>query len=180
MRNTKHGVAVFLVAIMSLLLSFSTVEADEVSNEIWNAINKIDENLTSPLAKAGLEKLVLNFLRMRIDFQKDAHVKQDNFKKGFMEVFAVFQAHLWGGKFNVIKSKDSIGPIVEQMALAYKKNENNFLELMSLFKTKVKTTLKIEVGLIRQSQIYFSLILFDFNGGQYEKAKKFTYIWPFC
>lgn len=170
-----------VLVVLSLVIVGNTVAKGEeqIISKIFMSIERIDENLKSPFAKAGLELTVWNFYKARIALSPNKYEMTKDFKQGFLQAFSVFKKRLWLGGFEGLKSKFR-NSYLNEMIRSYNKNRANFLKLTeSLAKTTCFPP-NFSSDLIIESQIYFSLLLLDVDKHEWSKAKKFTYIFPFC
>ena len=171
---------VILVILSMAIIGNTLARADEqIVNEIRVSIDRMDDNLQSPFAKAGLEMTVWNFYRARVALSPNEYEMTDDFKQGFLQSYLVFKKRLWAGDFKGIKSKieDSY---LNEMEKSYNQNRVKYLGFIGSLAETPYFPPHYSSDLIIESQTYFSLLLFDAQEGEWAKAKKFTYIFPFC
>jgi len=171
---------VILVILSLAIISNTLARAEEqIVSEIRMSIDRMDDNLQSPFAKAGLEMTVWNFYRARVALSPNKYETTNDFKQGFLKSYLVFKKRLWAGDFKRIKSK--IGKShLKEMEKLYNKNRTKYLGFIGSLAETPYFPPHYSSDLITESQTYFSLLLFDAQEGEWAKAKKFTYIFPFC
>ena len=172
---------IVILVIFSLAIIGNTLARaeEQIVSEIRMSIDRMDDNLQSPFAKAGLEMTVWNFYRARVALSPNKYEMTNDFKQGFLQSYFVFKKRLWAGDFKGLKSK--IGDsYLNEMGKSYNQNRIKYLDFIgSLAKTPYFPP-HYSSDLITKSQAYFSMLLFDAQEGEWAKAKKFTYIFPFC
>ena len=167
---------IFSLAIISN--TFARAEQQIVS-EIRKSIDRMDDNLQSSFAKAGLEMTVWNFYRARVALSPNQYEMTNDFKQGFKQSYFVFKNRLWAGDFEGLKSK--IGEsYLKEMEKLYNQNRTKYLGFIKSLAETPYFPPHYSSDLITESQTYFSLLLFDVQEREWAKAKKFTYIFPFC
>jgi hypothetical protein len=168
----------FLAALLTLFVA-GTAKGQDVSNEIRTALAMMDEELKSPFARIGLESMVLTIYRARIDLAPMGYERTDSFQQGFMASFSVFRERLARGEFQDLRSQVDDNTI-QEMASSYRKNAEVFSRFQSAVMEKSELVRRQSPELIRRSLIYYALVLYAAGREQWEKAKKNTYIFPFC
>ena len=170
--------AFIVIIFVSIGTTFS--DAEELNIQAMRmSINKMEDNLRTPFAKTGLEMTVWNFYRARTALSRTNYEGTRSFKEGFKQCFAVFQKRLRAGNFQEISSKIR-DKNLRVMAESYQRNKYKYLYFM---KSALETPYfppRYSLDLVTKAQFYYSLILFDAAKDQWAKARKFTYIFPFC
>jgi len=172
---------IVILMIMSLSIIANTLcrAEEKIVSEIRTSIDRMNENLQSPFAKAGLEMTVWNFYRARIALSPNNYEVTNDFKQGFLQSYLVFTKRLWSGDFKALKPR--IGDsYLNEMEKSYNKNRDKYLSFIRSLAETPYFPPHYPSDLIIESQAYFSLLLFDVQKGEWEKAKKFTYFFPFC
>ena len=172
---------IVMLVILSLLIAGNTLAKAEgqIVSEVRMSIDRMDDSLQSPFAKAGLEMTVWNFFRARVALSPNNYEMTNNFKQGFLKSYSVFKNRLWAGNFVGLKSK--IGDnYLNEMEKLYNKNKTKYLSFIRSLANTPYFPPRYSLDLITESQTYFSLLLFDVQEREWAKAKKVTYISPFC
>jgi len=172
---------IVILIILSLTIIGNTLGRAEqqIVREIRMSIDRMDENLQSPFAKAGLEMTVWNFYRARVALSPNEYEKTNDFKKGFLQSYLVFKKRLWEGDFKGLKSKINV-KYLNEMGKLYNQNSSKYLGFIKSLTGTPYFPPRYSSDFITESQTYFSLLLFDVKEDRWAKAKKFTYIFPFC
>jgi len=173
--------AIAILIILSVIIIGNRLGRAEqqIVSQIRMSIDRMDENLQLPFAKAGLEMTVWNFYRARVALSPNRYEMRNDFKQGFLQSYLVFKKRLWEGNFEGLKSK--IGDShLNEMGKAYNQNRDKYLFFIRSLAETPYFPPHYSSDLIFQSQAYFSLLLFDVQEDEWAKAKKFTYIFPFC
>jgi len=171
---------VILVILSIAIIGNTLARAEEqIVSEIRMSIDNMNDNLQSPFAKAGLEMTVWNFFRARVALSPNKYEMNYGFQKGFLKSYLVFKKRLWKGDFKEIKSKIKRSDL-KKMGKSYNQNRDKYLNFIGSLPKTPYFPPNYPSGLIFKSQTYFSLLLFDENKNEWEEAKKFTYIFPFC
>ena len=66
------------------------------------------------------------------------------------------------------------------MVKSYQKNKDKYLDFIRLSAVTPYFPPQYPVDFITESQLYYALLLFDVEVALWVKAKKFTFIFPFC
>ena len=172
---------IVILVILSLAIIGNTLgrAEEQIVNEIRMSIDRMDDNLQSPFAKAGVEMTVWNFYRARVALSPNKYEITNDFRQGFLQSYLVFTKRLWAGDFKGLKSK--IGDsYLNEMGKSYNQNRVKYLGFIGSLAETHYFPPHYSSDLIIESQAYFSLLLFDAQEGEWAKAKKFTYIFPFC
>lgn len=172
---------IVVLAVLCLAIIGNTVLRAEkrIVSEIRISIDRMDDNLQSPFAKSGLEMTVWGFYRARVELHPNKYEESKRFKQDFLRSYLAFKERLWAGNFGGIKSK--IGDrFLKEMAKSYSQNRTKYLDFIKSLREASYFPPGYPPGLIIESQAYFSVLLFDAQKSEWEKAKKFTYIFPFC
>lgn len=180
MRKSMVIINILLVLFFLFIINNTSAGADEkIISKISISIKKMDDNLKSPFAKAGLEMTVWNFYKARVAHSINRYEMNKEFQQGFMQSFLIFKKRLWAGNFQNLKSKID-NSYLEAMEKSYKQNKAKYLGFKKSLNEMSYFPPNYSLNLITESQAYFSLILFDVQKNEWVKAKKFTYIFPFC
>ena len=172
---------IVILVVLSLAIICNTLARaeEQIVNEIRMSIDRMDDNLQSPFAKASLEMTIWNFYRARVDLSPNRYEMTNDFKQGFLQSYFVFKKRLWAGDFKGLKSK--IGDsYLNEMGKSYNQNRVKYHGFIRLLTETSYFPPHFSLDLIIESQAYFSLLLFDVQESEWAKAKKFTYIFPFC
>jgi hypothetical protein len=179
MNPTKQYVAVFLLLACVLCSVTATASAPAISDELKLAVSSMDQELKSPFAKVRLERIVLTVFRARVDLAPKGYERDPEFQKNFERSFSIFRTRLWNGEY------ENAGRLMDvkmsgEVASAYARNEKDWESFLSAATAKSDFLRGLPPGLVRRSQIYFSLILLSESKDEWEQARKFTFIFPFC
>ena len=177
MRNTLKFFIIILF-IVSLFIPLSGFGSD-ISAQFKASLNEIPHELASPIAKAGLESIVFQFYRARVEFAPNSYEPSNDFVSTFEKSFDAFRVLLYSVDLSAVKEKVSTD-YISKMEKSYSKHEKNFTEFSNALVGKVNFFKNIHPSAILKSQMYFSFILSGFNKGEWLSSRKFTHIWPFC
>ena len=178
-RGKPMAVSVFL-AIFFILICSTFSGAEELNVQAMRiSIGRMEDNLRTPFAKAGLEMTVWSFYRARVALSPNKYEANMDFQEGFKESFAIFQKRLRAGKFQEIQYKIEESNL-RTLEKSYQRNKNKYLDFIRSTPITPYFPPNYPVGFITESQLYYSLLLFDVEKGLLAKAKRFTYIFPFC
>ena len=176
----KLVAVIAFVVIFSISICSTFSGAEELNVQAMrSSISRMEDNLRSPFAKASLEMTVWNFYRARVALSPNNYEAKEDFQGGFRESFAIFQKRLRAGNFQEIRYKIEESDL-KALEKSYQKNKNKYLEFIKSTYVTGYFPPHYPVNLITESQLYYSLLLFDVVKDLLAKAKKATYIYPFC
>jgi hypothetical protein len=180
MYKGKLIAVIAFVAIFSILFCSALSGAEQLSvQSMHTSISRMEENLRSPFAKAGLEMTIWDFYRARVALSPNKYEAREDFQKGFRESFAIFQKRLTAGNFQQIQYKIKEDDL-KSFEKSFEKNRVKYLEFMKSMAVTEYFPPYYPVNFITESQLYYSLLLFDVGKDLLTKARKLTYIYPFC
>ena len=180
MYKGKLIAVIAFVAIFSILFCSALSGAEQLSVQSMDtSINRMEDNLRSPFAKAGLEMTIWNFYRARVALSPNKYETTGYFQKGFRESFAIFHKRLTAGNFQEIQYKIKEDDL-KSFEKSFEKNRVKYMEFVKSMAVSQYFPPYYPVNLITESQLYYSLLLFDVGKELLTKARKFTYIYPFC
>jgi len=177
MRNTLKifFILLFVVSIFIPLSAFGS----GISEQFNATLEELPQELASPFAKAGLESIVFQFFRVRVNFAPNQYESRGEFGSTFAKSFDAFRVLLYSVDLREVKEKVSAEHIFK-MEKSYSKYEKRFTEFSNTLPKKVNFFRQIPSNAILKAQMYFSLLLSGFNKEQWLSSRKFTHIWPFC
>jgi len=179
MRITFKSFFVILLFGCTLLPVSATIFASEISGLIKESLNEIPRELSSPIAKAGLDSIVYNFFRARVKFAPNEYENEKEYKKNFNKVYYKFRTLLYTVDLHSLNKKVTNEDILA-MQKSYSIHRKQFSQFANSLNGRDGFFQKISPETILKSQLYFSLLLSASNEKMWLLSRKFTHIWPFC
>jgi hypothetical protein len=168
-------ILLFVVSFFIPLSAFGS----EISVQFKAVLEELPQELASPFAKVGVESIVFQFFRARVEFEPNQYESRSEFRGTFVKSFDAFRVLLHSADLRAVKEKVSAKDIVV-MENSYLKQEKLFAYFSNNLTKKVNFFRQIPSNEILKAQMYFSLLLSGFNREQWLSSRKFTHIWPFC
>jgi hypothetical protein len=93
MRNTLKFF-IIIIFVVSIFIPISAFGSD-ISAQFKVSLNEIPHELTSPIAKVGLESIVFQFYRARVEFAPNSYEPSNDFVSTFKKSFDAFRVLLY-------------------------------------------------------------------------------------
>jgi len=173
---------VYKILLILIALSFCApflASGQEISNQFSVALDRLPQELESPFAKAGLESIVFQFFRARVEFKPNNYEQSSEFQGTFIESFEAFRVVLYSSNLRTIKEYVSRQDIAV-MEISYSRHMRSFADFSGTLSQRAPFFRHVPQDTILKAQMYFALLLAGYNKQQWMSARKFTHIFPFC
>jgi hypothetical protein len=167
-----------LCIAFAILAPCRPATAQLATDEVNTAVNRIDYDLSSPFARIGLEKILLDLYEARIKLAPHRVETNPDWQKGFMKSFSVVQKRLHEGRLE--KSYRLNRNVIELMQTCMMSNEHANSSFLRNAREQFPQLRDVPISTLQRSQTYFSIILALEGMDEWNQAARASYVFPFC